>query len=104
MVGGSTRSAPYRKVVHHHASALRFYCRRYARDPRLVMAPVVAAFLVLRGLASLARAAVAQRREAGVQRPLAGPGPDELGRPRRSRHPPPTPPAAAPGRGVPRPA
>ena len=81
VVGGSTRSAPYRKVVHHHASALRFYCRRYARDPRLVMAPVVAAFLVLRGLASLARAAVAQRREAGVQRPLAGPGPDELGRP-----------------------
>jgi N-acetylglucosaminyl-diphospho-decaprenol L-rhamnosyltransferase len=81
VVGGSTRSAPYRKVVHHHASALRFYCRRYARDPRLVMAPVVAAFLVLRGLASLARAAVAQRREAGAQRPLAGPGPDELGRP-----------------------
>jgi N-acetylglucosaminyl-diphospho-decaprenol L-rhamnosyltransferase len=81
VVGGSTRSAPYRKVVHHHASALRFYCRRYARDPRLVMAPVVAGFLVLRGLASLARAAVAQRREAGAQRPLAGPGPDELGRP-----------------------
>jgi hypothetical protein len=45
------------------------------------MAPVVAAFLVLRGLASLARAVVAQRREAGAQRPLAGPGPDELGRP-----------------------
>jgi N-acetylglucosaminyl-diphospho-decaprenol L-rhamnosyltransferase len=81
VVGGSTRSAPYRKVVHHHASALRFYCRRYARDPRLVMAPVVAAFLVLRGLASLARAAVAQRREPGAQRPLAGPSPDELGRP-----------------------
>jgi N-acetylglucosaminyl-diphospho-decaprenol L-rhamnosyltransferase len=81
VVGGSTRSAPYRKVVHHHASALRFYCRRYARDPRLVMAPVVAGFLVLRGLASLARAAVAQRRDAGAQRPLAGPGPDELGRP-----------------------
>jgi N-acetylglucosaminyl-diphospho-decaprenol L-rhamnosyltransferase len=81
VVGGSTRSAPYRKVVHHHASALRFYCRRYARDPRLAMAPVVAGFLVLRGLASLARAAVAQRREAGAQRPLAGPGPDELGRP-----------------------
>ncbi|HET9292001.1 MAG TPA: glycosyltransferase family 2 protein [Actinomycetes bacterium] len=81
VVGGSTRSAPYRKVVHHHASALRFYCRRYAHDPRLVMAPVVAGFLVLRGLASLARAAVAQRREADAQRPLAGPGPDELGRP-----------------------
>jgi hypothetical protein len=33
------------------------------------------------GVASLARAAVAQRREAGRERPLAGPGPDELGRP-----------------------
>ena len=82
VVGGSTASAPYRKVWNHHRSALRFYCRRYARDPRLVMAPVVAAFLVLRGLASLARAAVAQRREADAQRPLAGPAPDELGRPR----------------------
>jgi N-acetylglucosaminyl-diphospho-decaprenol L-rhamnosyltransferase len=81
VVGGSTRSAPYRKVVHHHRSALRFYCRRYARDPRLVMAPLVAGFLTVRGVASLARTAVAQRREAGQERPLAGPGPDELGRP-----------------------
>ncbi|HYJ71829.1 MAG TPA: glycosyltransferase family 2 protein, partial [Actinomycetota bacterium] len=81
VVGGSTRSAPYRKVVHHHKSALRFYCRRYAGDPRLVMAPLVAGFLAVRGVASLARAAVAQRREAGRERPLAGPGPDELGRP-----------------------
>jgi N-acetylglucosaminyl-diphospho-decaprenol L-rhamnosyltransferase len=81
VVGGSTRSAPYRKVVHHHRSALRFYCRRYAHDPRLVMAPLVAGFLTVRGVASLARTAVAQRREAGRERPLAGPGPDELGRP-----------------------
>ena len=81
VVGGSTRSAPYRKVVHHHKSALRFYCRRYARDPRLVMAPLVAGFLAVRGVASLARAAVAQRREAVHEHPLAGPGPDELGRP-----------------------
>jgi N-acetylglucosaminyl-diphospho-decaprenol L-rhamnosyltransferase len=81
VVGGSTRSAPYRKVVHHHRSALRFYCRRYARDPRLVMAPVVAGFLAARGVASLARTAVAQRRQAGDQHPLAGPVPDELGRP-----------------------
>jgi N-acetylglucosaminyl-diphospho-decaprenol L-rhamnosyltransferase len=81
VVGGSTRSAPYAKVVHHHRSALRFYCRRYARDPRLVMAPLVAGFLAVRGLASLARTAVAQRREAGRERPLAGPGPDEFGRP-----------------------
>jgi N-acetylglucosaminyl-diphospho-decaprenol L-rhamnosyltransferase len=72
VVGGSTRSAPYRKVVHHHKSALRFYCRRYARDPRLVMAPLVAGFLTVRGVASLARTAVVQRREAGRERPLAG--------------------------------
>jgi N-acetylglucosaminyl-diphospho-decaprenol L-rhamnosyltransferase len=82
VVGGSTRSAPYRKVVHHHASALRFYCRRYARDPRLVMAPLVAGFLAVRGVASLARTAVTRRHEADRERPLAGPGPDELGRPR----------------------
>jgi N-acetylglucosaminyl-diphospho-decaprenol L-rhamnosyltransferase len=81
VVGGSTRSAPYRKVVHHHASAFRFYCRRYAGDPRLVLAPLVAAFLALRGVFSLARAVAARRREAGRERPLAGPPPDELGRP-----------------------
>ena len=62
VVGGSTRSAPYRKVVHHHRSALRFYCRRYARDPRLVLAPAVAGFLAVRAAASLARAAINQRR------------------------------------------
>jgi N-acetylglucosaminyl-diphospho-decaprenol L-rhamnosyltransferase len=82
VVGGSTRSAPYAKVVHHHASALRFYCRRYARDPRLVMAPLVAGFLAARGVASLAHTAVLRRRQAGRERPLAGPAPDELGRPR----------------------
>jgi N-acetylglucosaminyl-diphospho-decaprenol L-rhamnosyltransferase len=81
VVGGSTRSAPYRKVVHHHTSAFRFYCRRYAGDPRLVLAPLVAAFLAVRGVASLARAVAARRREAGRERPLAGPPPDELGRP-----------------------
>jgi N-acetylglucosaminyl-diphospho-decaprenol L-rhamnosyltransferase len=81
VVGGSTASAPYRKVVHHHASALRFYCRRYARDPRLVLAPLVAGFLAVRGVASLARTAVTERRQAGRERPLAGPAPDELGRP-----------------------
>jgi N-acetylglucosaminyl-diphospho-decaprenol L-rhamnosyltransferase len=81
VVGGSTSSAPYRKVVHHHASALRFYCRRYAGDPRLVLAPLVAAFLTLRGAASLARTALERHRQAGRERPLAGPVPDELGRP-----------------------
>ncbi|HZA82598.1 MAG TPA: hypothetical protein VFC13_14190, partial [Actinomycetes bacterium] len=58
-----------------------FYCRRYAGDPRLVLAPLVAAFLTLRGGASLARTALERRRAAGRERPLAGPVPDELGRP-----------------------
>ena len=62
MIGGSTRSAPYRKVLNHHRSALRFYRRRYARDPRLVLLPLSAAFLAARGLVSLARTAIAQAR------------------------------------------
>jgi len=62
MIGGSTRSAPYRKVLNHHRSALRFYRRRYARDPRLVLLPLSAVFLAARGLVSLARTAVAQAR------------------------------------------
>jgi N-acetylglucosaminyl-diphospho-decaprenol L-rhamnosyltransferase len=62
ILGGSTRSAPYRKVWNHHRSALRFYCRRYARDPRLLLAPLVALFLALRGLVSLARTAVTRAR------------------------------------------
>lgn len=81
VVGGSTRSAPYHKVVHHHRSGLRFYCRRYAHDPRLALAPLVAGFLVLRGAASLARTAISQRREASRERPSARSGPDEPGRP-----------------------
>jgi N-acetylglucosaminyl-diphospho-decaprenol L-rhamnosyltransferase len=59
-VGGSTRSAPYRKVYNHHRSALRFYCRRYARDPRILLAPLVAATLALRGAVSLALARARQ--------------------------------------------
>jgi N-acetylglucosaminyl-diphospho-decaprenol L-rhamnosyltransferase len=74
ILGGSTRSAPYRKVWNHHRSALRFYCRRYARDPRLLLAPVVALFLALRGLASLARTAAANRRHR-VRSPGARPEP-----------------------------
>jgi N-acetylglucosaminyl-diphospho-decaprenol L-rhamnosyltransferase len=62
ILGGSTRSAPYRKVWNHHRSALRFYRRRYARDPRLLLVPLVALFLAARGLASLARTAIARRR------------------------------------------
>ena len=61
-VGGSTRRAPFRKVWNHHRSALRFYCRRYRRDPRLVLAPLVAVALAARGLVSLARTAAAARR------------------------------------------
>ena len=61
MLGGSTRSAPYRKVWNHHRSALRFYRRRYAGDPRLLLLPVVVLFLAARGLASLARTAITLR-------------------------------------------
>jgi N-acetylglucosaminyl-diphospho-decaprenol L-rhamnosyltransferase len=64
-VGGSTRHAPYRKVVNHHRSALRFYRRRYGRDPRIVLVPLVGAFLLARGLASLARTWL-QRRAHGA--------------------------------------
>jgi len=67
VVGGSTRSAPYRKVVDHHRSTLRFYRRRYAGDPRMLLLPVVAAALLCRGLLSLGRTALQQRR-AGRQR------------------------------------
>ena len=62
ILGGSTRSAPYRKVWNHHRSALRFYRRRYAGDPRLLLAPLVALFLVLRGLVSLLRTALSRAR------------------------------------------
>jgi N-acetylglucosaminyl-diphospho-decaprenol L-rhamnosyltransferase len=65
ILGGSTRSAPYRKVWNHHRSALRFYRRRYAGDPRLLLLPVVALFLLARGLVSLARTAIALRRQPG---------------------------------------
>jgi N-acetylglucosaminyl-diphospho-decaprenol L-rhamnosyltransferase len=54
-VGGSTRHAPYRKVLNHHRSAFRFFRRRYRRDPRILLAPLVAGFLLTRALASLAR-------------------------------------------------
>lgn len=63
--GGSTRFAPFRKVVNHHRSAYRFYCRYHAGDPWLLLAPVVAAGLAVRGGASLARTAVARRRAVG---------------------------------------
>jgi N-acetylglucosaminyl-diphospho-decaprenol L-rhamnosyltransferase len=64
VVGGSTRTAPYRKVINHHRSTLRFYRRRYAHDPRLALVPLVAAALLVRGLLSLARTALERRRAA----------------------------------------
>jgi N-acetylglucosaminyl-diphospho-decaprenol L-rhamnosyltransferase len=61
-VGGSTRHRPYRKVVDHHRSALRFFVRHYQHDPRIVLAPLVGGFLAVRGVVSLARTALAARR------------------------------------------
>jgi hypothetical protein len=53
-------------VWNHHRSALRFYRRRYAGDPRLLLLlPVVALFLLARGLVSLVRTAIVLRRQAG---------------------------------------
>jgi N-acetylglucosaminyl-diphospho-decaprenol L-rhamnosyltransferase len=67
VVGGSTRSAPYRKVVDHHRSTLRFYRHRYAGDPRIVLLPVVASALLGRGLLSVARTALERRRARSPQ-------------------------------------
>jgi N-acetylglucosaminyl-diphospho-decaprenol L-rhamnosyltransferase len=61
-VGGSTASAPYRKVLNHHRSTLRFYQRRYAGDPRIALLPVVAAALAARAVVSVVRTAISQRR------------------------------------------
>jgi N-acetylglucosaminyl-diphospho-decaprenol L-rhamnosyltransferase len=59
--GNSARKAPYRKVVDHHRSTMRFYRRRYARDPRILLAPLVGAFLLVRAAVSLARVAQTSR-------------------------------------------
>jgi N-acetylglucosaminyl-diphospho-decaprenol L-rhamnosyltransferase len=64
VVGGSTRHAPYRKVLNHHRSTLRFYRHRYQGDPRLALLPLVAAALLVRGAASLARTALERSRAA----------------------------------------
>jgi N-acetylglucosaminyl-diphospho-decaprenol L-rhamnosyltransferase len=60
--GGSTRHAPFRKVINHHRSALRFYCRYRRRDPWFVFAPVIALGLVVRALASLLRTGIRRAR------------------------------------------
>ncbi|HEY2956715.1 MAG TPA: glycosyltransferase family 2 protein [Actinomycetota bacterium] len=67
--GNSSRRAPYRKVLSHHRSSLRFYTRRFARDPRILLTPLVAAGLALRGAVSLARTAQVRRSEAAGRRP-----------------------------------
>ena len=59
--GGSMRSAPFRKVRSHHRSALRFYCDFHQGSPWIVFAPLVAAGLVVRGTAAVARTALLQR-------------------------------------------
>ncbi|PSR62295.1 glycosyltransferase family 2 protein [Nocardia sp. MDA0666] len=59
--GGSMRSAPFRKVRSHHRSALRFYCDYHQGSPWIVFAPLVAAGLVVRGTAAVARTALLQR-------------------------------------------
>jgi N-acetylglucosaminyl-diphospho-decaprenol L-rhamnosyltransferase len=59
--GSSTRTVPYRNVIDHHRSTLRFYRRRYARDPRIVLVPLVAAALLVRGAVSMARTALSRR-------------------------------------------
>jgi N-acetylglucosaminyl-diphospho-decaprenol L-rhamnosyltransferase len=68
-IGGSTSSAPYRKVFNHHRSALRFYRRRFAGDPRLILLPLVAVGLAARAVVSLALALV---RRASVSRGRTG--------------------------------
>jgi N-acetylglucosaminyl-diphospho-decaprenol L-rhamnosyltransferase len=60
--GASTRRAPYRKVIDHHRSTLRFYRHRYAGDPRIALLPLVAAALLARGIVSIARTAISERR------------------------------------------
>ena len=59
--GGSMRSVPYRKVRTHHRSALRFYCDYHKGSAWIVFAPLVAAGLIVRGAAAVARTALRQR-------------------------------------------
>ncbi|MGH3824092.1 MAG: glycosyltransferase family 2 protein [Pseudonocardiaceae bacterium] len=60
--GGSTRHAPFRKVRNHHRSALRFYLDYHRGRPWILLTPLVAAGLVLRGAVSVLRTALARRR------------------------------------------
>ncbi|MFC9894365.1 glycosyltransferase family 2 protein [Nocardia sp. NPDC127579] len=60
--GGSMRHAPLRKIRTHHRSALRFYCDYHRRSPWLVLAPLVAAGLVVRGASAALRTTIRARR------------------------------------------
>ena len=51
--GGSTRFRPFRKVVDHHRSALRFFRRQHEHDRWIWCTPLVAAGLAVRALLSL---------------------------------------------------
>ncbi|ATL71285.1 glycosyltransferase family 2 protein [Nocardia terpenica] len=59
--GGSMRHAPFRKIRSHHRSALRFYVDYNRRRPWIVLTPLVAAGLIVRGAVSVLRTAVLQR-------------------------------------------
>lgn len=61
-VGGSTKSAPYRKVINHHRSAVRFFTRRHSRSPLVVLTPLIAVLLAARCAAVLAVVALRRRR------------------------------------------
>ncbi len=60
--GGSTRSRPFRKVLNHHRSALRFFCRQHEHDRWIWFTPLVAAGLAVRALLSLALTCVRRPR------------------------------------------
>ena len=60
--GVSTDLRPYRMIVEHHRSLLRFW-RRTTAGPRAVLLPVVAAGLVLRTAMVCARRAVMRPKE-----------------------------------------
>lgn len=59
--GGSMRSAPLRKVVTHHRSALRFFRDFHRGTPWIVLTPLVAAGLVVRGVLTAAKTAITGR-------------------------------------------
>lgn len=59
---GSSQSVPYRTIGRHHRSMLRFFTKRYAGRPHVVLVPLVAAGLAARALVSAAVVFVRRRR------------------------------------------